>query len=205
MLGGDRAAAAAAARDLERRYAEPHRRYHTSAHISAVLDDLAWLSVELGIAADDRALVGLAACAHDVVYNAQPGTDERASAEWVRDVLHTCGLSAPTVEVVVGLVLATIDHAADSNDARAAALLDADLAILAAAPGDYDEYVRGVRVEYAGVSDPQWRAGRTAVLRELLKRPAIYHSEPARQRWEQRARANIERELVAAAASLRRP
>ena len=39
---------------------------------------------EVGLDDDTAALVALAACAHDVVYDGRPGADERASAEWAR-------------------------------------------------------------------------------------------------------------------------
>ncbi len=75
-------------------------------------------------------------------------------------------------------------------------LCDADLAILAAEPGRYAEYVAGVRREYPHVSDADFAHGRAAVLRDLLAKPTLFHTESARRRWEQAARANVERELA---------
>ncbi len=51
-----------------------------------------------------------------------------------------------------------------------------------------------MRAEYAHVDDEDFRAGRTAVLRALLDGP-LFHTAPAREAWEARARANVQAEL----------
>ena len=75
-------------------------------------------------------------------------------------------------------------------------LCDADLAILAAAPERYAEYIADVRREYAHVPDDLFRPGRAAVLGDLLAKPTLFHTAYARREWEARARANVERELA---------
>jgi predicted metal-dependent HD superfamily phosphohydrolase len=62
------------------RYAESHRRYHDSAHVRAVVRDAAVLAAGLRLPADERAVLTIAAGAHDVVYDGHPGDDERRSA-----------------------------------------------------------------------------------------------------------------------------
>jgi len=54
-LGGGERAARLDGDDLERRYSEPHRRYHTGEHIRAVLADAAWIADALTLTATDRA------------------------------------------------------------------------------------------------------------------------------------------------------
>jgi predicted metal-dependent HD superfamily phosphohydrolase len=195
-LGGRPEPAAAAAAELERRWAEPHRRYHTGAHLEAVLRDSAWLADEVGLDAVDRAVLTLAACAHDVVYDAVPGEDERASADWARQQLTDCGVPRAAVERVAGLVLATVAHDAAADDPAAAVLLDADLAVLAGQPSDYARYAAAVRQEYAAVADADFRAGRARVLAALLERTPLFRTAPARQRWEEAARRNVAAELA---------
>ena len=187
----------AAADELEQRYQEPHRRYHTLAHIEAVLGDAAWLAAELGLAARDRALVMLATCAHDVVYDGRPGLDEESSANWARDRLAVAGVPEEYGERVSQLVLATALHEADQTDLACCVLLDADLAILGAAEAAYARYVEAVRDEYGALAEDVWRAGRAEVVRNLLARPALYATEPARHKWDARARSNLAAELAA--------
>jgi predicted metal-dependent HD superfamily phosphohydrolase len=195
-LGGDPTAAAAAGAELERRWAEPHRHYHSTAHLEAVLRDAEWLAGEVRLGEDDGAVVALAACAHDVVYEGRAGADEQASAEWARERLAACGLAAETVARVGALVLATVDHVA-GDDRAAEVLLDADLAILGAAPEDYARYVAAVRAEYAAVPDDEFRRGRARVVAALRDRDQLYRTEPARRRWEAQARHNLAAELAA--------
>lgn len=195
QFGGSADAAASTAAELERRYREPHRRYHTLGHIEAVLADCARLAGELGLSVTDRAVIDLAACAHDVVYAAEPGADERASAAWAAAQLAVCGLEAEVGQAVAAIVLATISHIAD--DLPTQVMLDADLAILAAKPVLYARYVEAVRAEYDTLSDADWRTGRATVLSGLLDRPVLYATEPAHRWWDARARNNLAAELAA--------
>jgi predicted metal-dependent HD superfamily phosphohydrolase len=176
---------------LEARYAEPHRRYHTLDHAAAVARDSAWLAE--GLSTTERAIVAVAAWTHDVVYDAKPGEDERASAAWAREALE--GVAEAHVDRVEGLILATIGHDAPPDDLLATALLDADLAVLGAPEEQYAAYARGVREEYAKYPDDVWREGRIAVLERLLSRP-LYRSEAARTRWATTAEKNLTGELT---------
>lgn len=192
-LGGRVAEAEASAADLERRYAQAHRRYHTGTHIEAVLGHVAVLGA--GISPRERAAVELAACAHDVVYDAVPGADERASADWASTALASAGVGEAVAARVHDLVLLTATHTCDASDVAAGVLLDADLAVLAAPPEAYADYVAAVRAEYRTVLDDGWRAGRAEVLRSLLARDRLFVTRPGRSRWEQAARANVAGEL----------
>jgi predicted metal-dependent HD superfamily phosphohydrolase len=195
LLGGDRQVAVAAAADLAARYAEPHRRYHDGGHVRAVLRDVGFLARELRLPADERAVLTIAAGAHDVVYDGHPGDDEQRSASWARHWLTSACVAQAHVARAGELVLATVTHQASPDDLTAWALLDADLAILGAAPGTYDVYRAAVREEYAALDEPAWRTGRAAVLAGLLARDPLYGTGAARQRWETAAKANIAREL----------
>lgn len=195
QFGGSADAAASTAAELERRYREPHRRYHTLGHVEAVLADCARLASEVGLSVTDCAVVDLAACAHDVVYAAEPGADEQASAAWATEQLARCGVEADVGDAVAAIVLATTSHTSD--DLPAQVMLDADLAILASRPVLYARYVEAVRAEYGALPDDEWRTGRTAVLSRLLDHPRIYATEPARRWWDERARRNLADELTA--------
>jgi predicted metal-dependent HD superfamily phosphohydrolase len=174
--------------ELVERYTEPHRRYHNLTHVRQVVRDAVALTE-----GRNRPLVALAAWAHDVVYDGRPGEDERASAAWARANLTAVRLDEADVARVEGLVLATADHTAPPGDRAAQALLDADLAILAAPPDEYERYRQAVRAEYAHVSDDQWRVGRAGVLRSLLAKDPLYLLA---HHWETAARRNLTAELA---------
>ncbi len=194
-LGGRREAALASAAELAAAYAAPTRHYHSSAHVTAVLGHVAVLAPAVGLSGRDRAVVELAACAHDVVYEGRAGEDERASAAWAAERLETAGLMRADIDRVAELVERTATHRSD-GDPPAAVLCDADLAVLGADPDRYDAYVRAVRADYADVPDEGWRAGRAAVLRSLVQREPLYATPAGREAWEQRARRNLAAELA---------
>jgi predicted metal-dependent HD superfamily phosphohydrolase len=178
--------------DIVARYGEPHRRYHNLTHVRAVVRDAVTL---VPLSSPEKAELILAACAHDVVYDAVPGTDEQRSADWARSWLAQSNLTS-VADRVSDLVLATIKHAADPDDAVACALLDADLAILGSTPQDYDTYAAAVRQEYSAVDDNAWRTGRSRVLSALLDRDRLYLTAAGHDRWEAPARHNLSRELA---------
>ncbi|WP_025358066.1 hypothetical protein [Kutzneria albida] len=199
-LGGDGQVADEAAAELVRRYAQPHRRYHNLVHVEAVVRDATGLAHRLGLAEVERALLVVAACAHDVVYDGRPGEDEQRSADWVEHWLTRARVAAVHAARAAELVLATAAHTAPAGDLTALALLDADLAILAAEEAGYDEYRAAVRQEYSAYDEAAWRAGRTKVLTELVSREPLYATEAGRQLWEAAAKSNLARELRSLAA-----
>lgn len=74
-------------------------------------------------------------------------------------------------------------------------MLDADLAVLAAPPEDYDTYRDAIRQEYAWVTEADWITGRGRVLSAFLDREQIYHLRAVKNKLEAAARENIAREL----------
>jgi predicted metal-dependent HD superfamily phosphohydrolase len=172
---------------LERAYATG-RGYHDLQHLTEVLEHVD----ELMDAEDPaRDAVLLAAWFHDAVYDGH-GDDEERSAQMAEDSLS----GSPLAAEVGRLVRVTEHHRPAADDAAGQVLCDADLAILAAPPDRYASYVEGVREEYAHVPDADFAVGRAAVLSDLLAKPTLFHTTAARDRWEEAARANIERELA---------
>jgi predicted metal-dependent HD superfamily phosphohydrolase len=186
---------------MAERYEDTHRHFHRTEHILAVLDGAQRIAASLTLDWPQKAALALAACAHDVIYEARPGDDERASADWARRHLSRSRVPERSIELVAQLVLATLTHQMEEPDAATAALLDADLSILGAHPWIYDKYVKDVRAEYRAVADDLWALGRGQALSGLADRTHIYITPLARQWWEQPARENIARELAVLQAS----
>ncbi|MFI7129911.1 metal-dependent phosphohydrolase [Nonomuraea sp. NPDC050153] len=194
-LVGDSPASLATGAELLARWSEPHRRYHTLDHLAAVLGGIAQLAAPREDLADDLPAVRLAAWFHDAVYDGRPGLDEERSAQLAQSRLPGCGVPAGRVAEVARLVRLTAAHdTLTAGDRNGAVLCDADLAVLGL-PG-YDDYAGRIRQEYAHVPDDLFRAGRAEVLRRLLAVPRLYRTERARELWEERARANMTRELA---------
>lgn len=176
--------------DLCGRYSESHRHYHTLRHVSAMLTTLAPHRGQC----KDVAALELAVWFHDAVYDARRGDNEEESAAHVDAVLAPVGVSETTRDRVRGLILATKTHTAPPGDTDCRMLLDADLAIFGATPGDYDAYAQAIRREYDWVSEADYRAGRARILRGFLDRERLFHTD-ALSALEQPARANLSREI----------
>ncbi|GAA2094796.1 hypothetical protein GCM10009780_40910 [Actinomadura alba] len=178
--------------DMTARYGEPHRRYHTREHLADVLD---WVD-ELADHARDPDAVRLAAWFHDAVYDPHRHDNEERSAWLAERMLADTDLGPGVTAEVARLVRLTTTHAPAEGDTNGEVLCDADLAILAAHPERYAAYAAAVREEYAFVPEEHFRQGRADVLRGLLNLPELFRTRPARARLEQRARHNIETELM---------
>jgi len=177
------------------RHREKHRRYHTATHVAWVIRHVDELAAVEPVEHLDEVIA--AAFYHDAVYEAEYPANERASARLARRDLATLGWTDDAIERVGAMIESTEHGGSDAAVAGdTAVLLDADLAVLAADPNAYSEYVAGVRSEYRHVADDDWRVGRGAVLRGFLDRPHLYRTAAARERWEERARANLTAELA---------
>lgn len=179
--------------ELIGRWNEPHRTYHDERHLEDVLLSLSQLATR-GELVDASTL--LAAWFHDAIYTGQTGTDEQDSADLAVKLLGELGLPHALVHQVGSLIVATTPAIELPRVERPLAhLLDADLAIFASSDSRYAQYSESVRLEYAHVPDLDFREGRARILETYLSQPRIYRTEVARTLWEERARANLTREI----------
>lgn len=178
--------------NLLARWAEPQRRYHTTDHLIAVLDHIDTLAAH----AENPEAVRLAAWFHDAVYHPERSENEERSAAVAVRALTEAGVPADVTDEVARLVRLTLTHDPAPGDTNGEVLCDADLAILASEPEAYEAYTRAVREEYGFVPDDAFRAGRAAVLRQLLDLERLFHTPLGAARWEEPARANLNGELT---------
>ncbi|MYT34928.1 hypothetical protein GTY66_02440 [Streptomyces sp. SID8356] len=179
------------AENLLARWAEPQRRYHTTAHLTAVLDRIDTLAPY----ADDVHAVRLAAWFHDAVYRPDRTENEERSAALAERALPEAGVGEAVTAEVARLVRLTVTHDPAEGDRDGEVLCDADLAVLAGGPQEYAAYAAQVREEYGFVPDEAFRAGRAAVLRQLLALPRLFRTPYGAAEWEERARHNLATEL----------
>ncbi|NTX26608.1 hypothetical protein HT746_05550 [Burkholderia pyrrocinia] len=176
---------------VERAYSEPQRFYHTLAHLAELFAHLAPYRAE-----PRWPIIELAVWAHDFVYATtlpDYANNEARSAQWLVQVTNErCTESwlhahASHVSVAHDLVLATKSHrlpdtfASDPDLQRAGWIfLDADLAILAAAPDRLREYDRAIAREWAQDPDAPstaFRAGRKQALEHLRAQHPLFRSD----------------------------
>lgn len=172
------------------RYAEPHRHYHTLAHILACLDARRQLT--------ESALpeVDLALLFHDAVYDPLASDNEARSALLLVDEGRRVWMHERLLERAQVLVGATA-HGGDGvvDTEEACIVVDADLSVLGSDPEAFGRYERLVREEYAFVDDVTYAYARAHILESFLGRSTVFATRRGQRLWEASARRNLERSL----------
>lgn len=173
-------------------YGEPHRAYHNLGHIKALLR----LCAEYQNHLSDFDAVRYAVWFHDAIYNPQKGDNEEQSAELAVESLRKLDVSDAKIEKVRQMIMATKTHNANALDKDGEFFLDFDLSILGAEADVYQQYAAAIHKEYAFVPIELYRNGRRGILEKFLQRNSIYFTNECRERFEARARKNIEAEIA---------
>jgi predicted metal-dependent HD superfamily phosphohydrolase len=176
--------------DLAAAYSEPHRHYHTLAHIDAclaALDAYRTLAVR-------PAEIAVALWFHDVVYDTHRDDNEAMSAAWAARCLRKHRVAAGAVARIERMILAT-RHTTSEVTGDTALLVDIDLGILGQPARVFDRYDAGIRREYAWVAEDAYRTGRRRVLESFLGRARIYTTDTLHEALDHTARGNLERAL----------
>jgi predicted metal-dependent HD superfamily phosphohydrolase len=182
--------------ELQARYSEPQRAYHTLQHLE---ECFGWFEQvrALGHQPGD---IAFALFYHDAIYDTHASDNEAQSAALAADVLGEYVRGDSDAARVSSLIMAT-KHDAAPKDADACLLVDIDLSILGAEPARFDEYERQIRAEYAWVPAEQFRTRRGEILRQMQARPTLYGMVFFRDRLETKARQNLARSIEALASA----
>lgn len=172
---------------LRRHYQEPHRYYHTLAHLSHCLR-------ELDIARDhvtEFSATEMAIWFHDIIYHYGARDNEILSVDFFRH------LAAPTmqplfIDRVSEFIIAT-QHTGAAQDASVAFVVDIDLSGFGLPWEDYLADSDALRHEAFGVSDEHYYQGKLRFLSELQRWPSLFQSPFFRNRLEFTAQCNIAR------------
>ena len=177
--------------ELDALYGEPHRRYHTAAHVDHCLRQF---DPAAGVM-DEPDAVEMALWFHDAIYDIPGEENELRSAELFAARADGRG-SEEFRSKVHRLVMATAHLRTVPETLDESFVVDIDLSSFGRPWEEFLEDSRAVRAEYAHVADAEFFPRQRQFLLSLLARPAFYSTEFFRTRLEARARDNIER-LVA--------
>lgn len=176
--------------EVEESYTHHSRHYHNLTHIHAMLRDLDPIKHEL----KDWNSVQFSVFYHDIYYVSKAKDNEEQSAKIARLRLQALGLPSNQLDHIEAQILATKTHQT-STDADTNFLLDADLAILGKPWEHYSAYMQNVRQEYIIYPDSLYLPGRKKVLQHFLDMDFFYKTTYFRSHLEQRAKANLQKEL----------
>jgi predicted metal-dependent HD superfamily phosphohydrolase len=186
-LGGDRGAAAPVFERLRAVWSAAGRRYHGVEHLVDCLRELDRAAAVAEIADPAE----LALWYHDAIYEPGGQACEDRSAALLESDAAALGLAADAAALAVAAVRATA-HAVPAPRAPVTDLvLDIDLSILGRDALRFMDYEHAIEEEYAPSSVLAFRCARGRFLAALLVRPQIFRTPAFRERYEQRARAQI--------------
>jgi predicted metal-dependent HD superfamily phosphohydrolase len=173
--------------DIQNRYAEPHRKYHTIQHLEECLDTFQ----QVKALAQHPAAVEMALLFHDVIYDVHRHDNEFESAELADRWLTKGSVKREVIDRIKSLILVT-QHSNVPQDADECLLVDIDLAILGADAERFWEYDQQIRQEYAFVPETLYNQKRYEILNGFLLRPSIYSTQYFQEFLEIRARENLQ-------------
>ncbi|PJZ67409.1 hypothetical protein CH371_05100 [Leptospira wolffii] len=176
--------------EIETRYSEPQRYYHTLEHLSYFLRRLTEFRDRIG----DWPMILVAMFYHDIVYDPKDSQNEENSAILARERVGSLGIAPDRMEYCRNLILATKAHGS-ASDFDTKVFLDCDLSILGADRESYSKYASHIRREYGIYPDGVYIPGRKKVLEHFLGMDFIFKTEEYRDKREKQARENLTWEL----------
>lgn len=176
--------------ELAKRYSEPHRKHHGISHISRCLEDLDIFKNHIF----DVDSVEAAIWFHDAVYNPRREDNEDLSADLARKMLREMLLHELDIMKIINLIMAT-KHSLVSEGRQGdfRFVVDIDFADFGKPAEQFWEFETGIRQEYQWAEDVIYARGRMGFLRALLERDCVFLTVPFRERYEAKARGNIDR------------
>jgi predicted metal-dependent HD superfamily phosphohydrolase len=172
-------------------YSAAGRHYHTIAHLS----DLLCLQQQYAPLIIDNDSLLYAIFFHDIIYSSTRKDNEARSAGEAVRFLQNINYPAEKQQKIHSYITATAGHLNPLGDPDLDYLLDFDLHILGALPAQYDAYTKQIRKEYWIYPVFMYNMGRKKVLQHFLSQPHIYKTPAFREKYEQKARENMEKEL----------
>lgn len=172
-------------------YSAADRYYHNTRHLS----DLITLQQQYAPFIVDNDSLLFAIYFHDLVYKASRHDNEEKSAREALQFLKKIAYPEDKQQKVSAFIMATQGHQNPLTDPDLDYFLDFDMHILGTSPAVYDAYTKQIRKEYSRYPSYFYKKGRKRVLQHFLGQTMIYHTGPFREKYEKRARENMEREL----------
>ncbi len=177
--------------EIEQSYSQKSRKYHNLIHLENMILELE--EVKDKISDYDSILFSI--FYHDIIYKATSKDNEEKSAELAKTRLDKLNLHQEKIAIIQNQILATKSHKR-SEDADTNFLLDADLAILGQNWEIYKNYIQQIRKEYSIYPDFIYKPGRKKVLTHFLEFEAIFKTNYFKEKYEENARENINREIL---------
>ena len=179
--------------EVETHYLEPHRHYHTAAHVVFCLRELdkVFVNINHSGAVSQQDTIELSLWFHDVVLEIPAVNNEQKSAEYFLQVSDG-RLSNDLRHRVQDAIIATT-HKSRPESFESQLTVDVDLAGLAQPWSDFFADSRKVRAEFSHLSDKDFNLSQGIFMNSLLDRTSIYSTEYFLHSHEATASKNVAR------------
>lgn len=180
--------------DLASRYSGKFRHYHTLEHLRECFE--LFDAYRGGLFAEPDT-AELALWFHDAVLDVRKPDNEEQSAALARNVLTALNVDEKIIARVEHMILATKKHEVDRNDLDTALMLDIDMAILAAKPQRYKEYLDQVIREFSAedIREKFLMARAERFIIPVMDRDRIFISNALHARFNDAAHRNLAWEI----------
>lgn len=175
--------------DLEKTYSGKSRHYHNLTHIKDMI--LCFETYSDRFKNPDEILFSI--FYHDYIYKSSKKDNELKSAEFALSILPEN--SSFDRQLVFDAICATQLHQHNANE-DINWLIDFDLKILARNWNEYQIYFEQIRKEYRIYPDFLYKPGRAKALKHFLEYEFIFQTDEFRGLYEEKARINIEKEIL---------
>jgi predicted metal-dependent HD superfamily phosphohydrolase len=175
---------------LEKHYAEPHRHYHTAAHIEHCLCQVDLISVEHA----DRDAVELAIWFHDVIYEIGDPANEENSAKWFMQV--SLGELKDNIRAQVKRLIMVTQHNLQPENEDEKYMVDIDLSGFGMPWPEFSADSLRVRQEFPEVSDGVFENKHRMFLEMLASRDFFFCTILFRDMYESQAKHNVREKLL---------
>ena len=174
--------------DLEKAYSKKSRYYHNLTHLKEMIASFEIYRDKL----QNPNEILFSIFYHDFVYSASKKDNELKSAEYALAILPEN--SNLNKQLVFDAICATQQHQQNAIE-DINWLIDFDLKILTKDWEDYKIYFEQIRKEYHIYPDFLYKPGRAKALKHFLENEFIFQTDEFRNLYEEKARANIEKEI----------
>ena len=167
-------------------YCGDDRHYHSDQHILQCLDQMDQANTEI----KHQPSVELAIWFHDSIYKASDPDNEKNSAAYFSD-LASSDLPTDLIAEVCDLIICT-EHKVLPETANEKMTIDVDLSSFGMPSEKFISDGRLIRKEFDHMSDSKFIQGQIKFLQKLIERSAIYSTAYFNDKYEIKARKNID-------------
>ncbi|WP_034261741.1 HD domain-containing protein [Altibacter lentus] len=174
--------------EIELKYSHRSRYYHTLAHLEMMLSELKNVLSQV----HHQDTLRFAIYYHDIIY--KPGRSDNEAKSALRFEERISKTSFKFIKECKAQIEATKEHKR-STDKDTNILMDLDLLILGQTPEVYESYCNNIRREFSAFPNFLYRKGRKEFLERFLALDTIYKVNYFKEKFEEQARKNLQREL----------